>query len=179
MKIDELIKNRKDKLDVETPPQEVWKAIKEEIRPIKSTSFQWWKVAAIIFVSLSIGLLIQNRLLQSQVDELATLGDISDEYQRIENNYLSQVNLLEGSIPLDELKEDADYTWVFEELVMLEEINTMYRADIGKVSEQQLVAVLIDYYEKKLNLLKTLELEIKRNSNKNDNEKTTTDHIRI
>ena len=179
MKIDELIKNRKNQLDIETPPPEIWQSIRAEIKPAQTSSFQWWKVAAVIFVCISAGLLIQNRLLQSQVDQLASLGDISIEYQRIEQTYLSQVNLLEGSIPIEEIKTDENYDWIFDELSMLEEINTMYRSDIGMASEEQLVAVLIDYYEKKIKLLKTLELEIKRNSKQKNNETTTSDNIRI
>ena len=179
MKIDDLIRNRKDELDVESPPPEVWQAINNDIKRPDLKSFQWWKVAAVIFVCFSIGLLIQNRLLQSQVDELASLGDFSEEYSKIETDYVSQVSQLEGTIPLEEIKASEEYAWVFEELKMLEEINTMYRSDIGKVSQEQLVAVLIDYYEKKIKLLKKLELEIERNSKQNKNEKTDNDLIRI
>jgi len=179
MKIDELIKERKNGLDVEAPPAEVWQNIRQEWKPEKKRNFEWWKVAAVIFICLSIGLLIQNRLLWSQVNELASLGDLSDNYAKVEKEYLSQVGFLEESIPLDDLKDIDDYQWIFEELELLEEINTMYRADIGQVNEEQLVGVLIDYYEKKIKLLKKLELEIERNSNRNKNEKTDTDPIRI
>jgi len=179
MKIDELIKQRKDGLDVEAPPTEVWQNIREEWKTEKHPTFEWWKVAAGIFICLSIGLLIQNRLLQSQVDELASLGDLSDDYAKVEKEYLSQVGLLEESIPLNDLKNNEDYQWVFEELQLLEEINMMYRTDIGQVNEEQLVGVLIDYYEKKIKLLKKLEMEIERNSNRNKNEKADTTPIRI
>ena len=179
MKIDELIKNRQQHLDVESPPADVWQAIRQEIDNPKQPSFQWWKIAAIIFICFSIGLVIQNRLLQSRVDELASLGDLSDEYAQMERNYVMQVHALEETIPLALAKEELQYTWIFDELSMLEEINLMYRSDIGKIGNDQLVAVLIDYYEKKIKLLKTLELEIERNSKQQNNEKTDTDHIRI
>lgn len=179
MKIDELIKQRKDQLDVEHAPPEVWQGISAELKKPKTSHFQWWKVAAIIFICFSIGLFVQNRLLQNQVDELASLGDISEEYSVMENDYITQVNQLQSAIPINELKEQEDYKWIFEELKILEEINTMYRSDIGKVNKEQLVGVLIDYYEKKIKLLKKLELEIERNEKRNTNEKATTDHIRI
>ncbi|MEQ9231256.1 MAG: hypothetical protein RIF46_11290, partial [Cyclobacteriaceae bacterium] len=52
------------------------------------------------------------------------------------------------------------------ELEALEEINKQYRADIGtEADEELLVNALIDYYEKKIRLLKKLELEINRQKN--------------
>ncbi len=179
MKIDKLIKQRSKQLDVESPPPEVWQAIQKEIRKPQQSTFQWWKVAAILFICFSIGLLIQNRLLQTKVDELASLGDLSEEYSAMEYEYLTQVSMLEETLPLDQIRAKAQYSWIFEELTTLEEINLMYRSDIGKVGNDQLVAALIDYYEKKLKLLKTLELEIERNSKQENNEKTDRNPIRI
>ena len=177
MKIEKLIKKRKEQLDVATPPPEVWSNIRQEIKEPGFKRFEWWKVAAVVFICLSIGLIIQNQSLQSQVDELASLSDLSAQHAEIENNYITEVNLLMESTSLEDLKEDDSYGWVFEELTILEEINTMYRSDIGKVKEEQLVEVLIDYYEKKIKLLKKLELEIERNSNRTKNEKTETVRI--
>jgi len=178
MKIEELIKRRKDQLDVATPPPEVWANISSEWKQPEAKTFQWWKVAAIVFVCLSLGLLIQNQLLQSKVDELARLGDLSEQYAEIETNYITEVSLLESSTSIDSLRDNLEYQWVFEELQILEEINTTYRADIGKVQEELLVEVLIDYYEKKIRLLRKLELEIERNSNRRKNENTETTNIR-
>ena len=177
MKIEELLKARKDQLDVEAPPLDAWEGISKQLRSFDSTSFRWWRVAAIIFVCTSIGLLIQNRVLQSNMEELASLGDISSEYSKIEQDYIHQVNQLESTLPLAEINKDESYQWLLEELTTLDEINEMYRSDIGKVSEEQLVAVLIDYYEKKIKLLKKLELEIERNSKQKSNEKTNTNYI--
>ena len=179
MKIDELIRQRKDQLDVESPPQEVWDKIRLEISDVKEKQFQWWRVAAVIFICVSIGLVIQNRLLRSQVRQLATLGDISEQYAGIEQDYISQVRQLEQSTSINDLAGEVDYAWVFEELRLLEEINQLYRSDIGTVNEELLVEVLIDYYEKKIKLLKKLELELERNSNRKQNEKVDTDYSRI
>lgn len=179
MKIEEIIKQRKDELNVEHAPPEVWQAIRKDWQTQSNRPTQWWKVAAILFISTSIGLLIHSITLQNRVDELASLSDLSEEYQKLENGYIQQVNQLETSLPLDEIKSNSDLNWLMEELEMLEKINQLYRADIGKVEEDQLVGVLIDYYEKKIRILKKIELEIERTTKLQNNETTTTDNINI
>ncbi len=177
MNIEELIKKRKDQLDVETPPAELWDGIRKEWKSEKH--FSWWKVAAVIFITTSLGLLLHNISLQSQVEELATLGDISDEYKRIEDSYLTQINELESSIEITQAKSQNDFNWIFEELQTLDEINQLYRKDIGKINEDQLVGVLIDCYEKKIRLLSKLELEIKRTNKFNNDEETHTNSVNL
>lgn len=178
MNIEDYIKHRKDHLDIDNPPEELWNEIKKDWKPEKS--FSWWKAAAVVFITTSLGLLLHNLSLQNQVEELATLGDISEEYKQIEDDYLQQINTLESNMEVNEVKNQEDFNWVFEELDALEDINELYRRDIGKINEEQLVGVLIDYYEKKIRLLKKLELEIKRTNKFKDNEETnTTNSINI
>lgn len=179
MRIEELIKSRKEELNVEQAPPELWDKIRSDWKEEKKTSFSWWKVAAMVFVTISIGLLIHSVNLQNKVDELASLGDLSEEYAEVEKSYILQINQLETTLPLSEAKNKEDYTWIFEELKTLEEINEMYRSDIGKINKDQLVGVLIDYYEKKIRLLKKLELEIERTTKLEQNETNNTDSITI
>jgi hypothetical protein len=179
MNIEDIIKKRKDQLDVETPPAELWDGIKKEWKPEQNSAIQWWKVAAVLFIATSIGLLIHNITLQNKVEELATLGDISEEYHEIEKGYLSEISSLEASIPLKQVKSQEAFTWIFEELETLDQINQMYRQDIGKINETQLVGVLMDYYEKKIRLLKKLELEIQRTNKFKKDEETNTNSVSL
>ncbi len=178
MNIEDLIKKRKKELDLDIPPADIWNDIQKEWKPKKS-QFHWWKIAAIVFITLSLGLLINNFSLQKKVDELATLGDISEEYREMENSYVSQINQIESELPLEQIKAQKDLSWILEELNTLEEVNQLYRKDIGVINEDQLVGVLIDYYEKRIRLLKKLELELKRTNKFNENEETNTDNINI
>ncbi|WP_424961122.1 hypothetical protein [Ekhidna sp.] len=179
MNIEDLIKKRKENLDIDSPPPDLWDGIKQEWKNEKSVKLSWWKVAAVIFITTSVGLLIHNISLQNTVDKLASLGDISTEYRELEDNYVSQINQLEANIPMKELKSNEDFQWIQEELKTLDEVNKLYRQDIGKINEEQLVGVLVDYYEKKIKLLRKLELEIKRANKFKDNEETDTDSIRM
>lgn len=176
--IEQQLRENLKELDVEQVPEEVWSNIRSQWHPKERDthlSFNiFWKVAAVILLSTSIVLLIRNNSLQNQIEELATLGDISPEYREVENGYLSEINQLTSNIPLNELVKDKDYAWMIDELKSLEEINLQYRSDIGKqVDQDRLVDALIDYYEKKLRLLKKLELEIKRQQNEKEHASTT------
>ena len=176
--IEQQLKDNLGKLDVENVPDEVWAGIREQWVPENKKdrlSFDLlWKIAAVILLTTSIVLLIRNNTLENRIEELATLGDISPKYKDIENSYLNEISQLTNNIPMNELMEDSDYSWMIEELKALEEINLQYRSDIGKaVDQDRLVDALIDYYEKKLRLLKKLELEIKRQQNEKEHATTT------
>ncbi len=172
--IEKLLKDNKEHLNVETPPSDVWQNIQGEIKEVSSKTFQVWKVAAAILLVTSLGLLVYNFSLQKQVEELASLGDISEEYRKVENAYQSEINQLTGQIPIKEVLTSEELSWMLEELEALEEINKQYRADIGTEADKELlVNALVDYYEKKIRLLKKLELEI----NRQKNEERTTNNI--
>jgi len=132
-----------------------------------------------VFIAATLGLLIHNIRLQQEVETLASLGDLSEEYQEMENDYLLQINQIETSLSIEEVKSNEEYQWMFEEMAALEEVNDLYRQDIGKINEDQLVEVLIDYYEKKLRLLKKLELEIKRANKYNRDEEMDSNSVRM
>lgn len=173
MKIDEIIKSRIDHLDVEQPPAELWENIRKEWKaePKRST-ISAWKIAATVLLATSFGLLMYTRSLHEEIDQLASLGDISSEYQVVEQRYQSEINALETSIPMKQVSQSRNYDWLLDELKTLDQVNQLYREDIGKVAnEGQLVQVLMDYYEKKIKLLRKLELEINRDKKNQEVEK--------
>ena len=177
MNIEDLIKQRKNDLDLEQPPADSWEVIQKQWKSQPPTRFNWWKVAAMVLLTLSLGLLIRNQTLQEQVSELASLGDISETYQQVEDDYLMQINQIETEISFEEVAQDEDMAWMVEELKVLDEVNDLYRQDIGKINEDQLVEVLIDYYEKKIRLLRKIQLEIERSNKFKNNENNFNDDI--
>lgn len=177
--IEDQIKAKREQLDIDTPPKELWNGIKDgwKKEEKKSTNFQWWKVAAALFFASTVGLLAYSLSLKEEVNELASLGDISPEYKEIEASYRSEISLLTSALSMDSLMTSAEYEWVADEMRQLDEINHQYREDIGKTANQELlVRALLDHYEKKIRLLKKLELEIKRQKNEEHN---TTDYSTI
>lgn len=179
MKVEEIIKNKRDNLDIEEVPIESWGKIRSAWKKEESkSSIQWWRIAAMIFILFTAGLLFYSISLQNKVNELASLGDISAEYAEMELEYKNQIQTLEASLPLNDETTKVDFDWILKEMQALEEINQLYRNDIGRVPDQQeLVRALVDYYEKKIKLLRKLELEINRTNKNNKNE--TDNHTTI
>ena len=173
MRIEDLINKNKSQLDIEEPPNDLWDQIKDDWKKEDSRKNlnPLWRVAAILFISTSFILLFYSLSLREQVNDLASLGDISDEYEVMERNYENEIAKLESSIPIKEVRQNQDLSWLLEEMEALEEVNEIYRMDLGKgLTEDQLIDALIDYYEKKIKLLKKLELEINRTQKFNENE---------
>ncbi len=158
---------RKD-LDVEVPPASVWENINrsEGFESAPARSFTWmWKAATIALLmisSLLIYVLVQD---QNTQDQLLTLGDISEEYRLVQMEYERSIGDLSQSIELEKL-DKSEFGWLIEELEYLDDINEKFREDISKkVNQELLIKALVDYYEKKLKLLRRLELEINRKNN--------------
>ncbi|MFK7953203.1 MAG: hypothetical protein AB8B73_10180 [Ekhidna sp.] len=165
MKIDEIINNKRDQLDVEDTPKDLWENIRNDWKTEpKKRSLDAWKIAATFLLITSFGLLFYSQSLRQEIEQLASLGDISAEYLSVEVQYKSEIETLESSIPLAQINEKNDFSWLLDELETLEKVNKKYRSDIGTIgNEEQLVKVLLDYYEKKIKLLKKLQLEMNRN----------------
>ena len=161
-------------------PKDSWEEIRNGWKkPQKENELSWWKVAAVIFIISSAALLGHNLLLRQEIQTLATLGDISSKYEKVEQDYLKTINDIESNINIREVRSDENLKWLFEELDILDQVNEMYRKDIGNVDEQLIVGTIIDHYEKKIRLLKKLELEIKRNQKFKENEKDIIDSVNM
>lgn len=174
--IEQQLCDQLQQLDVEEVPESVWSGIQSKLpKPRKGGSIQLlWKVAAVLFLATSITLILRNNSLEHQIEELASLGDISPEYRELETTYNNEINQLTSSLPMDQIINEKEFSWMIEEMKSLEEINRHYRKDIGKsVDQERLVDALIDYYEKKLRLLKKLELEINRQQNEKEHTSTS------
>lgn len=174
MKIEELINSRKEHLDFEEVPSTVWDKVSKEWRKPKNSSSYIWKIAAALLFVAVVGLLVRNHQLESKVGTLANLGDISAEYAAIQASYESEIKSIESTIPIQVIRQQEDFQWILDELKLLDEVNDLYRADIGIVNSNQLIPTLLDYYEKKIKLLQRLQLEIKRQNNHENNKTTTT-----
>lgn len=111
MNIEDLIKKRSEELDQDRPPDDLWGKIHKDWRLSRKPMLHVWKVAAMVLLSISLGLIINNVYLRNEIDELATLGDISDNYREMENTYITQINQMESLISLDEVKSNEDLSW--------------------------------------------------------------------
>lgn len=167
MKLKDIINQHRSDLDQEHLPEGLWQAIAEELPEAKPKSLRpsWWMAAAV----LVIGLFTWWQWPEPRADiEPAALPD---SFLSLESDYQENLYQIEAHLQLDQLEQDPEYSWIFEELKELEKINQHYRQDISApVPREQLINVLIDYYEKRLRLLRKLQMEIERNQKLDKNE---------
>jgi len=161
MSIKKYIEENRSKLDQAEVPSELWDSVGSQIKAPPKRSFPWFWAAAILVLGLSIPLIWQIQIKEKAVPQQRQL--LPSSFLSLERNYSQELDSLQNRIPLAQLQKDPDLNWIFNELNALEKINEKYRADIGKgVPEEELVKVLIDYYEKRLHLLIRIERELKR-----------------
>lgn len=162
------LRSRREDLDRHSPPEAAWNHIAQESfgqSTDQASSTNYWKVAASILLIVSIGLVIRLFSLESTPSRL---GDLSPAYAELESGYLTQIEQLEAQTQTSaELREQL--SWIFEELAVLDSVQQDYLKDLQEdQNRDKVIAVLIDHYEKKIKLLKKLELEIQRNNHENE-----------
>lgn len=153
----------RQELDLDTPPAAIWQEVRKALPQEKKKRFQgFWRAAAVMLLLLSTGLgwmLFNQSGGQQHMD---SLGDISGEYRKMEEGYQQSITQLQTSMHWEDIDRE-EYGWLFEELEYLDSINQDLKGDLNKqVDQDKLVRMLIDYYEKKLKLLRKLELELNR-----------------
>ncbi|MEM9895617.1 MAG: hypothetical protein AAF789_04550 [Bacteroidota bacterium] len=161
MKIEELIKKRKQQLDLEQPPAELWTKIQSKRK--SSGTVAVWRIAATIFIAFSFALLGYTNYLQNKVDKLSALSELSDDYMKIEQDYLSKINSLEEEINLRSKAGNQEIGWLIDELRFLDQVNETFLQDLrSNAPEDEVIKSIIDYYEKKLRILNKIQVEQKR-----------------
>ncbi len=161
MQIKKYIDKNRIKIDHAEIPSELWDSISPHIKAPPKKRYPWYWAVAILVLALGIPLFWQMPLKEKDMPQQRQL--LPSSFLSLERNYRQELDSLNNRIPLAELQKDPDLNWIFNELSALEKINEKYRADIGRgVPEEELVKVLIDYYEKRLHLLIRIERELKR-----------------
>lgn len=160
--LERFVAGHREELDLDIPPQAVWEGVRKSLPKAKRSMQGFWRAAAVMLLLLSTGL---GWMLYSQSGgspAMDSLGDISAEYRHMEEGYKQSILQLQTSMGWEEIDRE-EYAWLFEELDYLDSLNQNIKGDLNKsVDRDKLVRMLIDYYEKKLKLLKKLELELNR-----------------
>lgn len=167
--LEKIIRDKRHQMDVDEVPQDTWPGILDQWKKSGKKDYSiYWKVAALLFFLSTISLIVIN-VQNNKSSSLASLGDISKEYRLLELSYQEQIETIQASIEITDATQKENLEWLFNELEELDRVNEIYRADIGKgVDQERLVSALVDYYEKKIRILRKIELELQRNQNKED-----------
>lgn len=169
MKLDDWMQQHRSEFDQAEAPEGLWNELKQAVPKEKKNMPQWtWYAAAVLLLSFGFWL---GRPSGQEIPDPNSGAQLPSSFLAQEEEYRNDLVLIESQLDLDRISANPEYDWVFEELMELESINAQYRSDLGSsVPKEELLTVLIDYYEKRLRLLHRLQMEIERNQKTIENE---------
>lgn len=172
------LRERREELDrIETPRREViWEGVQAGLQEsasgsgwtLKIGNYWRWSIAAGLAIAVSLGVW----LWPGGGDDAANGEGWAQFYPALadeEQQFKRLVAEKEAQIQLDDLNR-SDFSDIFEELQLLEEVHLQMKEDLPvTLSEEELVQILMKYYERKIRILERLSREIekrKRDENK-------------
>jgi len=91
--LENFVQENRQEFDDLNPSKEVWKKINQRLSK-KNEWLGWsWKVAAVLFLGLSIGLLFERNLNQERSNLVAEVNQDSNELQKVENYYIRLISI--------------------------------------------------------------------------------------
>ena len=162
--LEKYLREQRFKLDVEEPESDlIWEGIRSGIHEKKSGLPNWfWKVAAIFIFVISGTYFVMNETTNKQV-VVVTLSDISKDLGKQENELKQEVNLKWAEVQQLLPQEDTDLKFLQDELNELDDIYVAYQKDLNQtIDNEPVIRVMLDYYEKKIQTLNRLLLEIEK-----------------
>lgn len=168
MKLDKWMEDHRADFDSQEAPEGIWKELQHAVPQKPSRPSLWPYAAAALVILATTVWYYQPETIPAK--DLPT-KDLPAGFLAQEVEYQTDLKLMEARIDLESLASNPDYEWVFEELNELENINQQYRGDLNQaVPQEELLEVLMDNYEKRLRLLRRLQMEIERNQKHDQNE---------
>lgn len=166
MKLHDWINQNRESFDQAEAPEGLWNEVRNAIPEPKRNYKPWaWSAAAALLIA---GFAWWAR---PQKQQVPLAPQLPESFLAQEKDYQQDLQQIEAHINLGDLANDPDYQWVFNELAELELINQQYRSDLNALApREELLPVLIDYYEKRLRLLQRLQMEVERNQKHPENE---------
>jgi hypothetical protein len=171
--IEKYLKKNRLRLDAEQPYDDrIWNEIRKEIQKEKTVQSNWfWKIAAVFLFGVLITYIVVKESTKQQV-VIVTLADVSKELGQQEAELKLIADKKWEELQPISAKEKSQFQFLFDELNELDNIYKTYEKDLYTVGEnEQIINVLLDYYEKKIRILNRLSLEIQKQKN---NENTIT-----
>ncbi len=171
IEIEKYLKENRLRLDVDQPDEmRIWSGIRDKLKKDKAKSGNWfWKVAVVFLVAVLSTYITVKETSKEQVIVI-TLGDISKELGQQEAELKQIVDLKWKELEPFSGKEKSEFKFIFDELDELDEIYKTYEQDLNTIGKnEQIINVLLDYYEKKIQLLNQLALEIEKQKNHENN----------
>lgn len=162
--IEKYLKKNKFRLDTDIPDDEkIWGNIDKKIRREKKPAIQWfWKIAVVFLLGVLSTYIIVNETSKPKV-VIVSLADVSSELEQQEADLKQIVNTKWSEIGQLSEAEKIQFRFLLEELNDLDKIYKIYEKDLKDYGvNEEIINVLLDYYEKKIRILNRLSLEIEK-----------------
>ena len=169
--LEKYLKENRTRLDVEEPDHDIiWEGISSGLRKEKQAfPKSFWKVAAVFIFAVSVTWFVATETTKNKV-VVITLSDISEDLGKKEAELKQEVNLKWTKVEPQISTNNYQIRFLLEELKELDTIYQSYQADLGKTDDnERIIDALLDYYEKKIQILNRISLEIEK---QNDHEKS-------
>lgn len=167
LKIEKYLKKNRLKLDVDEPDDDlIWQGIKSGLKEKNQFIPSWfWKVAAVFFLVFFTTYVVINENKQKQVF-IITLSDLSKSLGEQEAGLKQQVDIKWQEVQSKMTNKNIDIQFLLKEYKELDKIYSTYQNDLGKTPDnERIIRAMLDQYEKKIQLLNRLLLEIEKQKN--------------
>lgn len=162
--IEKYLKENRIKLDVEEPDHDsIWEGIRSGNDKKRNLLPAWfWKVAAVFIFLVSGTYFIINETKEEKT-VIISLADISENLGKQENALKQLVNLKWEEVAPLLNEENTDIKFLLEELYELDTFYNSYEKDLGTTdANEEIITVLLDYYQKKIRILNRILHEIQK-----------------
>jgi len=171
MELEKYLTKNRLRLDVDEPDDErIWEKINSGLKKDRQLQSNWfWKIAAVFLFGVLTTYVVVKETSKEQV-VIITLGDISKELGQREAELKQVVNTKWEEIEPLTQEQKTEFQFLLNELNELDEVYKTYEKDLYITGEnEQIINVLLDYYEKKIRILNRLSLEIQKQKNNENN----------
>lgn len=174
-----IIENRSEFDQIEAPdhPELLWEKISADLEVTDTTSekirvvsifsnrYIQWAIAASfgLLIGLSTWIFYPNQGQNLNGSLRMPLAELAPQLADREQGYIELISNKEAEININEI-DPSTYQDLFNELKALDELRDIYLKDLDQaLGSEQYIQTLIRFYERKINLLNRLSLEIKKN----------------
>lgn len=178
-KLEEQIRKNREDLDRYSPPKDIWRRIRRELKTRKPSVIQWLSIAAMIVVILGSAIVFfrtDHELFpakNSQKINDADLTQLTPQLKETEIYYNNLVNSLYKEVMPLLTKSPDIKTELNTDLSQLDSICSDLKKDLkDNISNQEVVEALIQNYRIKTRILEEMLVILKENENNPEKKKS-------
>ena len=173
-KYEEYFRENRDQLDLKEPNvQSIWYGIEHHFKgKNQAKQLQWWRIAAIFLAMISVTqltyILSGNR--SSNMESVLLAQSDRGAFEQLEASYRQELVMLERRLSAKDVSPE-NYPVFFEEMSYIDQVEDEFKKEIPLAhNREKLAGILIDTYEKKIQLLERLLQQVERNEKQKEDE---------